>query len=180
MRSHQLRDPTEERSPRCRPITAVSAGERPRGGAGHPAGVRAPPPQPPGTRVGFQVLGVWWGSRGLGRGLGPGSKCKGGPGGQCWAQGCGTVSSSGAPGPPRLHSANAPWIRGEAFRKRCLTSAMSIGSETSSASLRSTSRGRRETRSADSRDLTPQVLSACSTPPWRNPLGSSAPGGPPS
>ena len=45
----------------------VSASERPRGCAGRPAGVRTPPP-PPGTRVGFQVLGSWWDSRvGVGR-----------------------------------------------------------------------------------------------------------------
>ena len=45
----------------------VSAGERPRGCAGRLAGVRTPPP-PPGTRVGFQVLGSWWDSRvGVGR-----------------------------------------------------------------------------------------------------------------
>ena len=112
---------------------------------------------------------------GVGRGLGPGSKCEGGPGGRHWAQGCGAASLSGAPGPLRLHSANTPWMRGEAFRKRCLTSATTKGSETSGASLKSTSRGRRERCPADSQDLTP-TSSALAVPPVERPSGLQCPG----
>lgn len=159
-RSHQLRDPTEERRHRCRPSEALNL----------PAGVREDAPA---------TLQVW---EPLLLGLpGPGldSRCWEAGGARAWGwadrvhgelqnphgsrtgqrcvRGSGAASLSEALGHPRLNSPNVPWLKQAiAFRKRCLTSVKRKGNETLSASLK-ISLGEGEKRVL----LTAQILSAC-------------------